>query len=49
VHPKLFLDGNDDDWVMPIIVGDKPYSYHWMPYQVGQAARAEELANKCEE
>jgi hypothetical protein len=43
---KLFLD--DDDWVMPVTVGDKPHSYHWMPYRVGQAP-AEELAKKSEE
>jgi hypothetical protein len=38
VHLKLFLDGRDDYWVMPITVDDKPHSYHWMPYRVGQAA-----------
>jgi hypothetical protein len=28
---------------MPVTVGDKPHSYHWMPDRVGQVAKAEEL------
>jgi hypothetical protein len=43
VNLKPFLDGSDDYGVMPVTVGDKPHSYHWMPYRVGQAAKAEEL------
>jgi hypothetical protein len=49
VNLKLFLDGSDDYWVTSVTVVDKPHSYHWMPYRVGQAAKAEELAKKFEE
>jgi hypothetical protein len=34
---------------MPVTVGDKPHSYHWIPYQVGQAAKADEFVKKFEE
>jgi hypothetical protein len=37
------LAGNDDCGVTPVTVGDKPHGYHWMPYCLGQAAKAEEL------
>ena len=46
---ELFLDSGDDYWVMLVTVGDKPLGYHWMPYRVGQAAKADELAKKVEE
>jgi hypothetical protein len=49
VNLELFLDGSGDYWVMPVTVGDKPLGYHWMPYRVGQAAKADELAKKIEE
>jgi hypothetical protein len=49
VNLKLCLDGSGDYWVMPVTVGDKPQRYYWMPYRLGQAARAEELAKKSAE
>ena len=42
VDLKCFLDGRDDYWVTSTTVGapDHDGKYHWMPYQVGQAAKA---------
>lgn len=41
VNLKCFLDGSDDYWVRSTAVGapDHDGKYHWMPYQVGQAAK----------
>jgi hypothetical protein len=39
VNLKLFLDGSDDYWVTSTSVGDEDGKYHWMPYQLGQAAK----------
>lgn len=50
VNLKVMLDGSDDYWVMSTSVEDEradqdgkpvhtPGRYHWMPYQVGQAAK----------
>jgi hypothetical protein len=46
VNLKLMLDGTDDYWVTSTSVEDEytdgrhtPGRYHWMPYQVGQAAK----------
>lgn len=39
VNLKLFLDGSDEYWVSSTSVGDQDGRYHWMPYQVGQAAK----------
>ncbi|MBP1296635.1 hypothetical protein [Bradyrhizobium elkanii] len=43
VNLKLFLDGSDDYWVTSTNVGepDQEGKYHWMPYQLGQAAKTE--------
>ena len=50
VNLKVMLDGTDDLWVTSTSVEpDKedgshtPGRYHWMPYQKGQAAKAEAL------
>jgi hypothetical protein len=43
INGKLFLDGSDDYWVTSVSVGTENGSYHWMPYQIGQAAKTEEL------
>lgn len=50
VNLKVMLDGADDYWVTSTSVEDErtdkdgapihtPGRYHWMPYQVGQAAK----------
>ncbi len=43
VNLKLMLDGTDDYWVTSTSVGapTDQGKYHWMPYQLGQAAKAE--------
>jgi hypothetical protein len=41
VNLKLFLDGSDNHWITSVSVGEKDGDYHWMPYQVGQAAKTE--------
>jgi hypothetical protein len=43
VNLKLMLDGSDDYWVTSTSVGapDQQGKYHWMPYQLGQAAKTE--------
>lgn len=45
VNLKVMLDGSDDYWVTSTSVEDEqvphhtPGRYHWMPYQIGQAAK----------
>jgi hypothetical protein len=46
VNLKVFLDGSDDYWATSVSVGEKSGSYHWMQYQLGQAAKTEELEKK---
>jgi hypothetical protein len=43
---QVLLDGNDAYWATSRNVSDGavPGSYHWMPYQLEQAAKAEALA-----
>lgn len=60
VNLKLFLDGSDDYWVTSTSVEDPkedvhgnavhtPGKYHWMAYQLGQAAKTDELQKKLGE
>lgn len=49
VNLKLMLDGTDDYWVTSTNVEETQLDgshtagkYHWMPYQMGQAAKTEE-------
>ena len=49
VNLKLFLDGSDDFWVTSTSVGDAPGKYHWMPYQLGQAAKTDAAEAKLAE
>lgn len=54
VNLKLFLDGGDDYWVTSTSVEEvqegssvhTPGRYHWMGYQIGQAAKTEALEAK---
>ena len=39
VNLKVLLDGSDDYWATSVKVGEEPGSYHWMPYQIGQAKK----------
>lgn len=39
VNLKVELDGPDTLWVTSRHVGEGPGTYHWMPYQVGQAKK----------
>ncbi len=41
VNLHVFLDGGDQFWATSIGVGEKEGTYQWMPYQKGQAAKAE--------
>jgi hypothetical protein len=43
VNLQVKLDGNDTFWVTSATVSDgpEPGKFHWMPYQVGQAAKTE--------
>jgi hypothetical protein len=43
VNLKVELDGSDNFWATSRIVGEGPGTYHWMPYQKGQAAKTEAL------
>jgi hypothetical protein len=48
VNLKVELDGNDSFWATSRQVGEGPGTYHWMPYQKGQAAKTEALEKKLE-
>jgi len=39
VNLKVELDGSDNYWATSRRVGEAPGTYHWMPYQVGQAKK----------
>jgi hypothetical protein len=39
VNLKVELDGSDNFWATSRKVGEGPGTYHWMPYQVGQAKK----------
>lgn len=41
VNLKVELDGSDNFWATSRKVGEGPGTYHWMPYQKDQAAKAE--------
>ncbi len=43
INTQILLDGNDTYWATSRHVSDGavPGFYHWMPYQLGQAARTE--------
>lgn len=45
INIQVLLDGNDVLWATWCNVSDEPTPgrYHWMPYQKGQAAKAEAL------
>ena len=43
VNLKVELDGSDTFWATSRHVGEGPGTYHWMPYQKGQAAKTEAL------
>lgn len=51
INIKVMLDGSDDYWATSRHVSDgaQPGFYHWMPYQVGQAARTEAAEAKLAE
>jgi hypothetical protein len=49
VNLKVELDGNDSFWATSRQVGVGPGTYHWMPYQKGQAAKYEALEKKVED
>lgn len=42
INLKVHLDGSDDYWATSRECGDGDGQWHWMAYQLGQAARAEE-------
>lgn len=48
VNLKVFLDGTDEHWSTSRTVGEREGDYQWMPYQKGQAAKAEALEKKVE-
>lgn len=39
VNLQVMLDGPGTYWCPSRVVGDVPGSYHWMGYQIGQAAK----------
>lgn len=39
VNLKVELDGTDSYWATSRQVGEGPGTYHWMPYQIGQAKK----------
>ena len=41
VNLKVELDGYDVHWATSRKIGEGPGTYHWMPYQKGQAAKTE--------
>lgn len=43
VNLQVFLDGNDTYWATSRNCGDMDGHYQWMPYQLGQAAKTEEV------
>jgi hypothetical protein len=49
VNLKVMLDGSDTHWVRSSSVGVNNGQYHWMQYQVGQAAKAEAAEAKLKE
>ncbi len=48
VNLQVFLDGNDTYWATSKCVGEKEGDYQWMPYQLGQAAKTEEVLKDSE-
>lgn len=38
VNLKVMLDGTDELWATSVSVGDRPGTFHWMPYQKAIAA-----------
>jgi hypothetical protein len=49
VNLKVELDGSDNFWATSRKVGEGPGTYHWMPYQKGQAAKTEAAEAKLKE
>lgn len=47
INAQILLDGNDTYWATSRHVSDGPIpgSYHWMPYQIGQAKKHEAEAS----
>jgi hypothetical protein len=48
VNLKVELDGSDSFWATSRKVGEGPGTYHWMPYQKGQAQKTDALEKKLQ-
>lgn len=49
VNLVVLLDGPDSHWATSRHAGDKPGDYQWMPYQIGQAKRNDDLDGRLKQ